>query len=125
SVDRYLEAAKLVADHAIVGAGPLGFYPDTGKTGLELSALNRIDELYTSKGFRVVSGEGGRPFGLERYGKAFFAAWYFKHRAILGQAPAPLGDLAAGEGIPGRFAEHVAAVVERLHLGYPTREMVE
>ena len=75
SVERYLEAAKLVADHAVIGAGPLEFFADTGKTGLELSALSRIDELYASKGFRVVSGEGGRPFGLERYGKAFYVAW--------------------------------------------------
>jgi Protein of unknown function (DUF1587)/Planctomycete cytochrome C len=78
SIERYLEAAKLVADHAVVGAGPLDFYADAGKTGLELSALNRINTLYATKGFRVVSGEGGRPFGLERYGKAFYVAWYYK-----------------------------------------------
>jgi hypothetical protein len=71
NIGRYLEAAKIVADRAVIGAGPLDFYSDTGKTGLELSALNRIDELYAAKGFRVVSGEGGRPFGLDRYGKAF------------------------------------------------------
>ena len=84
SIERYLEAAKLVGDHAVIGAGPLEFYADPGKTGLELSALNRINELYATKGFRVVSGEGGRPFGLERYGKAFYVAWYYKHRAALG-----------------------------------------
>lgn len=125
SVERYLEAAKAVAEHAIVGAGPLQFSPDTGRTGLELSALNRIGELYAAKGFRVVSGEGGRPFGLERYGKAFFVAWYFKHRAALGEPKASLRDLAAKEGITGRFAEHVWAVVNRPELGYPSREMVE
>jgi len=42
-------------------------------------ALNRINELHASKGFRVVSGEGGGPFGLERYSKAFFVAWYYQH----------------------------------------------
>jgi hypothetical protein len=125
SIERYLEAAKAVADHAMIGAGPLFFHGDIGRTGLELSALNRINELYASKGFRVVSGEGGRPFGLERYGKAFFAAWTFKHRAILGRPSVTLRDLAAAEGITGRFAEHVASVVERSNLGYPAREMVE
>ena len=50
SIERYLEAAKLVADHAVVGAGPLDFFPDAGKTGLELSALHRIDELYATQG---------------------------------------------------------------------------
>ena len=63
TVEHYLEAAKQIADHAVIGSGPLAFYTDSGNTGLELSALNRIDHLYASRGFRVVSGEGGRPFG--------------------------------------------------------------
>jgi hypothetical protein len=125
SIERYLEAAKEVAEHAMLGTGPLFFHSDTGRTGLELSALNRINELYASKGFRVVSGEGGRPFGLERYGKAFFAAWFYKHRLALGQPAVGLRELAGQEGITGRFAEHVANVLERPNLGYPAREMVE
>ena len=124
-IERYLEAAKLVADHAIVGAGPLDFYTDTGKTGLELSALNRIDELYAAKGFRVVSGEGGRPFGLDRYGKAFFVAWYYKHRAALGDPSATIRSLAARENITGRFAEHIWSVVNMPETGYPTRVTVD
>jgi hypothetical protein len=111
NIERYLEAAKQVADHAVVGAGPLEFYADPGKTGLELSALSRINDLYAAKGFRVVSGEGGRPFGLDRYGKAFFVAWYYKHRAALGDPTATIRGLAAKEGITGRFAEHIWMVV--------------
>jgi mono/diheme cytochrome c family protein len=125
SVERYLEAAKVVADHAVIGAGPLEFYADPGKTGLELSALNRINELYASKGFRVVSGEGGRPFGLERYGKALYVAWHYKHRAALKDPAATLRSLAAKEGITGRFAEHIWAVVNRVGSAYPTRTTVE
>ncbi|MEO6004864.1 MAG: DUF1592 domain-containing protein [Opitutus sp.] len=125
TIERFLEAAKAVADHAVVGAGPLEFYADGGRTGLELSALNRIDELYTAKGFRVVSGEGGRPFGLERYGKAFFVSWYYQHRKALGEPKVTLRELAVREGITGKFAEHVWSVVHRPKLGYPTREMVE
>jgi hypothetical protein len=125
SVERYLESAKLVADHAIVGAGPLDFFADAGKTGLELSALNRINDLYAAKGFRVVSGEGGRPFGLERYGKALFVAWYYKHRVALGDPTATLRGLAAKENITGRFAEHIWAVVNKPNTGYPTRVTVD
>jgi mono/diheme cytochrome c family protein len=125
NIERYLEAAKLVADHAIVGAGPLDFYTDAGKTGLELSALNRINEIYATKGFRVVSGEGGRPFGLERYGKAFYVAWHYKHRAALGDPSATIRGLAATEGITGRFADHVWTVVNTPNTGYPTREFVD
>ena len=125
SIERYLEAAKLVADHAVIGAGPLAFYPDAGKTGLELSALNRIDDLYASKGFRVVSGEGGRPFGLERYGKALYVAWHYKHRAALGDPSATVRGLAAREGITGRFAEHVWTVLNTPNTGYPTRATID
>src|SRR3954469_8806541 len=124
-IERYLEAAKEVADHATLGAGALDFFADPGKTGLELSALSRIDDIYASKGFRVVSGEGGRPFGLERYGKAFFVAWYYKHRAALGNPSAPLRALAARENIPGRFAEHIWGVVNKPNTGYPTRVTVD
>ena len=124
SIERYLEAAKLVAEHAVIGAGPLEFYTDPGKTGRELSALNRINELYASRGFRVVSGEGGRPFGLERYGKALYVAWYYKHRAALGDPAATLRALAAKEGITGRFADHIWSVVNRKNTAYPTRETV-
>ena len=66
---------------------------DPGKTGLELSALNRINELYASKGFRVLSGEGGRPFGLERYVKALYVAWHYKHRVALRDPGATLVEL--------------------------------
>jgi hypothetical protein len=125
SVERYLEAAKVVADHAVIGAGPLEFYADAGATGLELSALNRINELYATKGFRVVSGEGGRPFGLERYGKALFVAWYFKHRAALGDPSATLRTVAAKEGITGRFADHIWSVVNKPNSGYPTKTTIE
>lgn len=125
SIERYLEAARQVASHAVIGSGPIGFYTDPGRTGLELSALARINDLYSANGFRVVSGEGGRPFGLERYGKAFFVAWQFKHRAALGMPRVTIRELAANEGITGRFAEHVWSVVNRTDLRYPSREMVD
>jgi hypothetical protein len=125
SIERYLEAAKLVADHAVIGAGPLQFYTDQGKTGLELSALNRINDLYAAHGVRVVSGEGGRPFGLDRYGKAFYVAWHYKHRAALGEPAATIRSLAAKEGITGRFAEHVWAVVNRPNAGFPARTTID
>ena len=86
--------------------------------------MNRINELYATRGFRVVSGEGGRPFGLERYGKALYVAWHYKHRVALGDASATVRGLAAKEGITGRFAEHVWTVMNRPTTGYPTAEMI-
>ena len=120
AVEHYLEAAKQIADHAVIGSGPLAFYTDAGESGLELSALDRINQLYATKGFRVVSGEGGRPFGFERYAKAFYVAWHYKHRAALGDPAATVRGLAAKEGITGRFAEHIWEVVNRTGTGYPS-----
>ena len=73
----------------------------------------------------MVSGEGGRPFGLERYGKAFYVAWYYKHRVALGDPTATIRGLAAKEGITGRFADHIWTVVNKPDTGYPTRETVD
>ncbi len=125
SVERYLEAARQVADHAVIGAGPLDFYADPGKTGLELSALHRIEQLYATRGFRVVSGEGGRPFGFDRYGKAFYVAWHYTHRVALGEPEVTVRALAARERITGRFAEHVLGVVTRRGTGYPSRLTID
>ncbi len=102
NLERYLEAAKLVADHAVIGAGPVEFYSDPGKTGLELSAVHRIQEIYHANGFRTVSGEGGRPFGLEKYGKAFYVAWRYRHRKALGEPQTTDDRLARKRG--GRHA---------------------
>src|SRR3954453_17915564 len=85
NLERYLESAKLIAEHAVIGAGPLTFYTDPGKTGFEMSAIARIRDIYNQQGFRTVSGEGGEPFGLDKYGKVFYTAWCFQHRAALGE----------------------------------------
>ncbi len=125
TVERYLEAARRVADHAVIGSGPLGFFADPGRTGMELSALHRIEQLYGARGFRVVSGEGGRPFGFDRYAKAMYVAWHYRHRRALGEPSVTLRALAGREGITGRFAEHVRAVMNRKAAAYPINETID
>ena len=124
NLERYLAAAKIVANHAVIGAGPLGFFWSPGKSGFELSAITRIRDIYAANGFRTVSGEGGRPFGLEKYGKALFVAWQYKHHAALGQLNATLPALAAREGVAPRLAQHIWRVMNKTELGYPTSEIV-
>ena len=123
NLQRYLEAAKSVADHAVVGAGPIQFYSDPGKTGFEMSAIHRIKDIYANYGFRTVSGEGGFSFGLEKYAKAVFAAWEYQHRAALGKSKATFASLAADEGVTGRFVEHIYSTMNRSDLLYPSSEM--
>jgi hypothetical protein len=123
NLQRYLEAAKSVADHAVVGAGPIQFYVDPGKTGFEMSAIHRIKAIYSTYGFRTVSGEGGFSFGLEKYGKALFAAWEYQHRAALGKPNATFATLSADEGVTARFVEHLYRTMNRSDLQYPSAEM--
>ena len=123
NLERYMESAKQIADRAIIGSGPIEFYEHPGKTGFELSAINRIKDIYALYGFRTVSGEGGSPFGLDKYTKVLFVAWQYEHRAKLGQPTATLTSLAAREGITPRFAQHIWKVLHQPSLGYPSSEV--
>lgn len=124
NLERYLAAAKIIANHAVIGAGPLTFFTHPGQSGFELSAITRIKDIYAANGFRTVSGEGGRPFGIEKYGKALFVAWQYKNRVALGEHTVTLKELANREGITPRFAQHIWTVMNKNGLGYPTSEVV-
>ena len=124
NLERYLGAAKIVADHAVIGSGPIEFYSDPGKTGFELSAVNRMRSIYATYGFRTVSGEGGKPFGLDKYDKAFYAAWRYKYRVQHGEPAVTLKEIAQREGITARFAQHIWSVVNQPGLGYPSSDVV-
>lgn len=121
SLERYLQTGKAVADHAVIGAGPIGFFPDKGKSGLELSAIHRIQEIYRANGFRATSGEGGKPFGVDRYGKAILALWKHKHQA---DRSATLASIAKADGVSVRFAEHLQSVFSRKSAPYPMNEVI-
>lgn len=123
NLEHYLTAAKLIADHAVIGAGPLEFYSEAGKTGFEYSAITRVKDIYTKYGFRTVSGEGGYAYGLEKWGKVFYATWEYAHRAALGEPAATLKTICDREGIEVRFAQHILEVVNRPGLSYPSSEV--
>jgi hypothetical protein len=124
NLERYLEAAKRVAEHAVIGAGPLDFFEHSGKSGFEMSAVNRIQQIYRAYGFRAIAGEGAKPYGLDRYGKAFYAAWRYQHRAALGESKATLADIATREGITPRFAQHIWSLMNQPSPTYPISDVV-
>jgi hypothetical protein len=124
TLERYLEAARTVAEHAVIGGGPLSFYERPGETGRELSAITRIREFYRRHGFRTGAGEGAEPFGLDLYPRAFFVAWRHKHRTELGLGDVTLGALAEREGLSVRFCEHVWNVVHRPASSFPLSVVV-
>lgn len=125
TLERFLEAAKTVAAHAVIGSGPLEFDVDPGKTGRELSAIRRIQEIYRRHGFRTAAGEGGEPFGLEFYPTAFYVAWRFHHRQSLGQPEVTLAELARQNGLEPRFAEYIYSILTAPEHSFPTHEIVE
>lgn len=125
TLERYLAAAKKVAAHAVIGAGPLVFDVNPGMTGRELSAIHRIQEIYRQHGFRTAAGEGGKPFGLEIYPTAFYVAWRFRHRLALEQPNATLPQLARENGLEPRFAEYVYSVLSASTHSFPIIEIVE
>src|SRR4051794_32249820 len=125
NLEHYLAAAKRIADHAVIGSGPLEFFADPGKTGFELSAVTRIKDIYAQHGFRTVSGEGGVSYGLEKYGKVFYTAWRYQHRAALGEPNVTLEAIAAREGVSLRFAQHVWTTLHSATLQYPATDVVE
>ncbi len=124
NLERYLHTAKHIANHAVVGSGPLTFYADPGKTGFELSALNRIQKIYTTHGFRATGAEGALPYNLEKYSKAFYTAWRFQHRKALGEPNATLEAIGAREGLTPRFVNHIWKVLHEPNPTYPTSEPV-
>ena len=124
NLERYLHTAKFIASHAVVGTGPLTFFADPGKTGFELSALNRITKIYTTHGFRATGAEGALPYNLEKYTKAFYTAWRFQHRKTLGEPNATLESIGAREGLTPRFVNHIWKVLHEPNPSYPTSEVL-
>ena len=120
NLESYLEVAKLVADHAVVGSGPLQFGAHPGQSGYELSAIRRIHDLYREHGFRAMASEGGKAFGLEKYADAFYAAWLHRHRGD----DTTLDELASREGLSQPFLAHIWSVLEREDATYPTSEVI-
>ena len=125
TLERYLEAARMLADRAVIGAGPLTFHPDPRQTGFELSAITRINNICRTHGFRTAAGEGGEAFGLEKYPAAFFVAWLFRHRQQLGLETKSLARLAQREGVSVRFAEHVSRVLTDTSHPFPLSDVVD
>ena len=124
TLERYLEAAKTVASHAVIGAGPLEFFADPGQTGRELSAITRIQQIYREHGFRTAAGEGAEPFGLDLYPRALFVAWQYHFREKLGLRETTITDLANREDISARLCSHVWDVVNRDRLPFPLSSIV-
>ncbi len=124
TLEQYLEAAKNVADYAVIGTAPLCFFEHPGQTGRELSAITRIKEIYRRTGFRTAAGEGAKPFGLDQYPRAMLVAWRYRHRAALELGDVALEKLAQDEGLSVRLCEHIWNVLSGPATSFPLSAIV-
>jgi hypothetical protein len=123
-LERYLETARAVADHAVIGSGPLAFYRASGQTGMELSAIERIQDLYRHYGFRASAGEGAKPFGLDRFARAFEVAWRYRYREVLEAKNTELDQLATQADLNPKFARQIWRALHREDAAFPLSEVI-
>lgn len=124
TLERYLESAKIVAQHAVIGSGPIFFAESPGATGMELASIKRIKRLYETYGFRSGAGEGAKPYGMQRFALAFETAWRFHHRESLGHDDHALEVLANDVGLAPKFARHIWDVLHTPQPPFPLSEIV-
>jgi Protein of unknown function (DUF1592)/Protein of unknown function (DUF1588)/Protein of unknown function (DUF1587)/Protein of unknown function (DUF1595)/Protein of unknown function (DUF1585)/Planctomycete cytochrome C len=90
-VKKYLEAARMVADHLVLK--PRGFafapHPVVADTDRDKYCVRRIIDFYKRQ--------------RTDYADYFLAAWRYRHRQALGQPGASLADIAAQAAISGKY----------------------
>ena len=99
TLERYLEMAKIVADHAVIGAGPLEFFMRTRvRRDVSCPRSHAFRRSTAKHGFRTAAGEGAKPFGLDLYPRAMFVAWQYRFRDELGLAQSHLAATRPARG---------------------------
>jgi hypothetical protein len=109
---KYLQAARSVASHLVLGEGGLAFapHPVLVDTDRDRYCVQRIVDFYTSQ--------------PTDYAEYFLAAWRFKHRAALGQ-PRTLAAVAAASRISPRYLETIWQALEKKEAVGPLARLQE
>ncbi len=98
-IKKYLDAARLVAEHIVFN--PRGFvfapHPMVTEEDRDKYAVHRIVDFY-------------RRQSLD-YADFFAAAWRFQHRAALGRPSAKLAEIAKEAGLSPKYLEQIWSVV--------------
>jgi hypothetical protein len=98
-VKKYLEAARRVADHAVLKPDGLAFapHPVVADTDRDKYAVKQVIEFYQRQ--------------RTDYADYFFAAWRFAHRAEMGRKDATLAEIAADGGLSVKYLATVWATL--------------
>jgi hypothetical protein len=90
-LNKYLKAARMVADHLILRPQGIAFapHPMLVETDRDKYCVNQIVDFYRRQ--------------PTDYADYFYAAWRFKHRAALGQPNATLDQVAAETNVSAKY----------------------
>jgi hypothetical protein len=102
-LNKYLQAARDVANHMVVGVQGLDFAPHLvlADTDRDRYAVGRIVDFYRQQD--------------TDYADYFLAAWTYKHRARLGQPKATLADIAARAKLSPSYLSTIWHTLEEDH----------
>lgn len=104
-VQKYLDAARSVADHLVFTPDGFTFapYPATTDQDRDKFAVNRVVDFYRRQGFAIGSRTDNYLAETLDYAEYFGAAWQFQHRAALGRPEATLADVARAAKVSPRY----------------------
>ncbi|HWA09661.1 MAG TPA: DUF1592 domain-containing protein [Opitutaceae bacterium] len=104
-VKKYLDAARLVADHVVFTPDGLSFapYPVTTFEDRDKYATNRIIDFYRRQGVSIATRFDNYMAQSLDYADYAAAAWRFQHRAELGRGGATLADFAADAKLSPKY----------------------
>jgi hypothetical protein len=104
-VQKYVDAARHVADHLVFTPDGLRFapYPMTTEVDRDKYAVSRIVEFYKRQGASIATRFDHYMAQSLDYADYFAAAWRFQNRAALGRGNATLADFAREAKISPKY----------------------
>ena len=99
-LNKYLQAARDVANHMVLKPGGIAFAPHLAlaETDRDKYCIQQIIDFYHRQN--------------TNYSDYFRAAWQYKHRAALGRPKATLADFAAQDGLSAKYLAAVWRALE-------------
>ena len=112
-VTKYLDAARLVADHVLFNPDGLGFapYPVTTSDDRAKFGTMRIIDFYKRQGVSIATRFDNYMAQSLDYADFFAAAWRFQNRAALGRRGATLADFAKEAKISPKYLATISAAL--------------
>ncbi len=104
-VQKYLDAARLVADHLVFTPGGFRFapYPMTSIEDGDKYAVHRIVDFYQRQGTSIATRYDTYMAQSLDYADFFAAAWRFQNRGALGRGNATLADFARDAKVSPKY----------------------